>query len=59
VIDVPVLLEQPLLFVVESFEQIYDLAGELDRWMRAGKLDSVAPGEPELKACDLESFCLR
>ena len=50
---------QPLLFIVESFEQIYDLAGELDRWMRAGKLDSVAPGEPELKACDLESFRLR
>lgn len=47
---------QPLLFVVESFEQVFDLAGQLDRWMKDRKLDHVAPGEPRMDPRDLESF---
>jgi phenylalanine-4-hydroxylase len=47
---------QPLLFVVDSFDHLFSFVDELERWMRAGKLDNVAPGEPELKEEDLESF---
>jgi phenylalanine-4-hydroxylase len=47
---------QPLLFIVESFDQLFDFVGTLERWMREGKLDNVAPGEPEVSARDLESF---
>jgi len=47
---------QPLLFVVDSFEHLYGLVGELERWMKAGKLSNVAPGEPGVSAVDLESF---
>ena len=47
---------QPLLFVVDSFEHLYDLVGELERWMRLGKLDHVAGGEPEVGEADLQSF---
>ena len=47
---------QPLLFVVDSFEHLYDLVGELERWMRLGKLDYVAPGEPMVAEGDLQSF---
>lgn len=47
---------QPLLFVVESFDHLFQLVDELERWMRAGKLDSIAPGEPHIQPSDLESF---
>jgi len=47
---------QPLLFYVESFEQLFEQVGELEAWMRAGKLDHVAPGEPALNELDLKSF---
>ena len=47
---------QPLLFVVESFSQLFDLVDSLERWMREGKLDNVASGEPGIKADDLRSF---
>lgn len=47
---------QPLLFTVESFEQLYSLAGQLDEWLRHGKLDHVAPGEPAVNEADLKSF---
>jgi phenylalanine-4-hydroxylase len=47
---------QPLLFTVESFENLYEEVGRLIVWMREGKLDNVAPGEPEINARDLESF---
>ena len=47
---------QPLLFMVDSFEHLYDLVGELERWMRLGKLDHVAPGEPLVSEADLQSF---
>ncbi len=47
---------QPLLFYVESFEHLFDLVEQLERWMKEGKLDNLAPGEPEIKESDLRSF---
>ena len=47
---------QPLLFIVDSFDHLSDLVGELERWMRAGKLDNVSPGEPAVSELDLRSF---
>ena len=37
---------QPLLFVVDSFDHLFELVGELEQWMREGRLDNVSPGEP-------------
>jgi phenylalanine-4-hydroxylase len=47
---------QPLLYTVDSFEHLFDLVGELERWMRAGKLNNVSPGEPEMSESDVRSF---
>jgi phenylalanine-4-hydroxylase len=47
---------QPLLFVVDSFEHIFELVGELENWMRDGRLDNVSPGEPEMGEADVRSF---
>lgn len=47
---------QPLLFVIDSFEHLFELVGELEAWMRAGKLDNVAPGEPAMSEVDVRSF---
>lgn len=47
---------QPLLFVVDSFEHLFELTRELERWLKAGKLDHVAPGQPAIPAGDVESF---
>ena len=47
---------QPLLFIVDGFDHLFDLVGTLERWMREGRLDNVAPGEPEVAEADLRSF---
>ena len=47
---------QPLLFVVQSFEHLYALVGELESWIAEGRLDNVALGEPEVREQDLRSF---
>ena len=47
---------QPLLFIVDSFDHLFSLVDELERWMRAGKLNNVAPGEPSVNERDLKSF---
>ncbi len=47
---------QPLLFIVDSFDHLYSLVDELERWMKAGKLNHVAPGEPVVNEVDLRSF---
>ncbi len=47
---------QPLLFIVDSFEHLFALVTELEQWLVAGKLDNVAPGEPEVSETDLASF---
>jgi phenylalanine-4-hydroxylase len=47
---------QPLLFVVDSFDHLFDLVGQFEGWMREGKLNNVAPGLPEIGEDDLRSF---
>ena len=47
---------QPLLFIVDSFDHLFDLVGRLEQWMKSGKLNNVAPGEPAVNEQDLESF---
>src|SRR4051794_30579848 len=47
---------QPLLFIVDSFDHLFTLVDELERWMRQGRLNNVAPGEPEINENDLQSF---
>jgi phenylalanine-4-hydroxylase len=47
---------QPLLFIVDSFDHLFSLVDELERWMKAGKLFNVAPGLPEVNPGDLRSF---
>jgi phenylalanine-4-hydroxylase len=50
---------QPLLFTVDSFDQLYELVRELENWMKEGRLSNVAPGEPAVNERDLESFLTR
>lgn len=47
---------QPLLFIVDSFDHLFDMVGDLEKWMKEGKLDNVAPGEPLVAEADLKSF---
>lgn len=47
---------QPLLFVVDSFDHLFGLVDKLEAWMRDGKLNNVAPGEPRIREEDLKSF---
>jgi phenylalanine-4-hydroxylase len=47
---------QPLLFVVDGFDHLFSLVDRLEGWMREGKLDNVAPGEPGVSETDLASF---
>jgi phenylalanine-4-hydroxylase len=47
---------QPLLFIVDSFEHLFHLVGDLEQWMLDGKLYNVAPGEPAISEADLTSF---
>jgi phenylalanine-4-hydroxylase len=47
---------QPLLFVAESFEHVFEQVSILEQWMKDGKLNNVAPGEPEVSEEDLQSF---
>lgn len=47
---------QPLLFIVDSFDHLFSLVDQLERWMREGKLNNVASGEPGVNEADLKSF---
>ncbi len=47
---------QPLLFIADSFEHVYHLVDELERWLLAGRLTHVAPGEPAVRDEDVRSF---
>lgn len=47
---------QPLLFVVDSFDHLFSLADDLECFLKEGKLDNVAPGEPLTNEQDLKSF---
>jgi phenylalanine-4-hydroxylase len=50
---------QPLLFIVDSFDHLFSLVDRLERWMKAGRLNNVAPGEPSVNEQDLKSFLHR
>jgi len=47
---------QPILFYVEDFDHLFSLVGELETWMKEGKLNNVAPGEPVVGEVDILSF---
>jgi phenylalanine-4-hydroxylase len=47
---------QPLLFVVNDFEHLYELVGQLETWMKSGKLDNVTPGWRQMSEADVQSF---
>jgi phenylalanine-4-hydroxylase len=47
---------QPLLFIVDDFEQLYDQVGTLETWMKEGRLDNVTPGWRDMSEADVESF---
>lgn len=47
---------QPLLFIVDSFEHLFEQVGELEKWVKAGKLNNVSQGEPALSDVDVRSF---
>jgi len=47
---------QPLLFIVNDFEHLYELIGELEQWMKRGKLDNVTPGWRDTSEADVKSF---
>lgn len=47
---------QPLLFIVDSFEHLFEEVGRLEEWLHAGKLDNVSPGEPAINEEDLLIF---
>lgn len=47
---------QPLLFVVDSFDHLFQLVDDLQKHLQDGKLDNVAPGEPLVNEKDLGSF---
>jgi phenylalanine-4-hydroxylase len=47
---------QPLLFIADSFDHLFALVEDLEKWMRAGRLNNVAAGEPVVNESDLKSF---
>jgi len=47
---------QPLLFWVDSFDHLFSLVDELEKWMKNGKLNDVSGGEPGVNEQDLASF---
>jgi phenylalanine-4-hydroxylase len=47
---------QPLLFVVDSFDHLFSLVDDLEKWMLDGRLNNVSPGEPGINEGDLLSF---
>lgn len=47
---------QPLLFVVDSFEQLYEEVGNLEKLLLEGHLDNVSPGEPRITPSEIENF---
>lgn len=49
---------QPLLFVINSFDHLYEEVHQLENWLISGKLDYVAPGDPTVNENDLKAFLL-
>lgn len=47
---------QELLFIVDSFDHLFSLVDTLEDWLKDGRLDNVAKGEPGINEEDLRSF---
>ncbi|MCO5295358.1 MAG: phenylalanine 4-monooxygenase [Fimbriimonadaceae bacterium] len=47
---------QPLLFIADSFDHVFEQVHLLEKWMKEGKLSNVSPGEPAVNEADLRSF---
>lgn len=47
---------QPLLFVVDSFEHLYEQVEKLEKWLECGKLDNVSLGEPGVSLSEVKLF---
>ena len=47
---------QPLLFIVDGFDHLFSLIGDLERWMQEGRLDHVTPGWRDSSDADVKSF---
>ena len=47
---------QPLLFVISGFDHLFSLVDQLEYWIRNGRFDNVAPGEPAISETDIRSF---
>ncbi len=45
---------QPLLFVVEDFDHLFAEVKRLEEWIAEGRLDNVAPCEPEITQDEIE-----
>ena len=50
---------QPLLFVIDSFEHLYEEVNRLENWLLEGKLDHVAPCEPHVDETSLKDFLIK
>jgi phenylalanine-4-hydroxylase len=47
---------QPLLFIVDSFDHLYEAVDQLEIWMKQGKLSNVVPGKPQVGDEELRIF---
>lgn len=47
---------QELLFIVDSFDHLFEQVDLLRTWLHQGRLDNVAGGEPATNPADLDSF---
>lgn len=47
---------QVLLFVIDSFDHLFEEVNRLEQWLDQGKLDFVAPGEPRIDHESLLAF---
>ena len=45
-----------LAWVMNDFGQLFEMVGELESWMKAGKLDNVTPGFRQMSEADAQSF---
>jgi phenylalanine-4-hydroxylase len=47
---------QSLLFVIKSFEHLYEEVDRLEEWLLKGYLDHISTGEPIVREADLKAF---
>lgn len=45
---------QPLLFVVDDFDHLFEEVRRLESWILEGRLDYVAPGEPLISEAEID-----